>query len=151
MNTKDIDLKLADIAHFRGAYAYDLLPAKPTSDFSAVINTDDSTKPGDHWLVLSRKEGKLLFIDSYGRHYKDESFDPNFKKWIINYIGDERVVCNKRWLQRLTSNACGAYCVYFIRELDNHSFKICVSVFSADLAANDSFVLKYVDNIDTEQ
>ena len=48
MNTKDIDLKLTDIVHFRGAYAYDLLPAKPTSDFSAVINTDDSTKPGDH-------------------------------------------------------------------------------------------------------
>ena len=151
MNTKVIDLKLADIAHFRGAYAYDLLPAKPTTDFSVVINTDDSTKPGEHWLVLARKNGRLLFIDSYGRSYRDDSFDPNFIKWIINYIGPERVVCNRMWLQRLTSNACGAYCVYFIRKLDNHSFRSCFSVFSEDLAANDSFVLKYVDNIDTEK
>ena len=151
MNTREIDLKLADILKFKGAYAYDLVPAKPSDDFSVIINTDDSAGPGDHWLVLTRKDGKLFLIDSYGRNYKDQSFDSNFKTWIVNYIGDEKVVCSRKWLQRLTSNVCGEYCVYFIRELNEKSFRSCFSVFDSDLAANDLFVLKYVDNINIKQ
>ena len=147
MNTRDIDQKLADISQFRGAYACDLLPAKPNGDFSVVINTDDSSASGDHWLVLARKNEKLFFIDSYGRDYRDPTFDPNFKKLIMNYIGEEKVVCNRKWLQRMTSNVCGEYCVYFIRELSEKSFRSCFSVFGVNLAANDLLVLTYVKSL----
>ena len=94
MNTVEIDQKLAAVLQFKGAYACDLLPAKPEGDFSVVVNTDDSSGSGDHWLVLVRKNGKLFFIDSYGRHYKDSTFNPNFKKLITDYIGEEKAVCN---------------------------------------------------------
>ena len=147
MNTVEIDKKLAAVSQFKGAYACDLLPAKPEGDFSVVINTDDSSASGDHWLVLARKNGKLFFIDSYGRHYKDPTFNPNFKKLIMNYIGKEKAVCNRKWLQRLTSNVCGEYCVYFIKELSEKSFRSCFSVFGANLEKNDLLVLKYVENL----
>ena len=147
MDTLDIDKKLADVSVFQGAFAYDILPPKPDEDFSLVINTSDSTLPGDHWLVLLRKDTKIYFIDSYGRNYSDPTFDANFTKTITNYIGGEKIFHNKKWLQRLTSNACGAYCIYFIRELNKQSFRSCLSVFSVDLMKNDKYVLKYLDNI----
>lgn len=147
MDTLEIDKQLADVKPFLGAFAYDLLPGKPINDFSVVINTSISTLPGDHWLLLLRKKEKLYFIDSYGRNLNDSTFDVGFVKVMKDYLGNEKIYYNKRWLQQLTSNTCGAYCIYFIRELGKRSFSDCLSIFSEDLVANDKTILDYLSNL----
>lgn len=80
MDTLEIDKTLADVSHFRGAFAYDILPPKLDEDFSLVVNTGNSSSPGDHWLVLQRRHGRIYFIDSYGRNYNDATFETIFTK-----------------------------------------------------------------------
>ena len=148
MDSLTLDKQLSSVQHFLGAYPFDLLPPKPrTIDFSLVINTDKSTLPGDHWLVLLRKDSTVYFIDSYGRNYNDSTFEKGFTDSIKNYVGDEKIHHNKMWLQRLTSNVCGVYCVYFIRELVERNLGSCLTMFSDNLAKNDQYVLNYLKSI----
>ena len=147
MDSLTLEKQLHDVQNFVGVFPFDLLPKKPSGDFSLIVNTDNSTQPGDHWLVLSRKDSKIYFIDSYGRNYNDLTFDTDFVKSMRNFIGDEQARYNQRWLQRLTSNVCGVYCIYFIKELTKHSFKYCLSVFNENLAKNDQYVLNYLNDI----
>ena len=148
MDSLTLDKQLSSVQHFLGAYPFDLLPPKPrTVDFSLVINTDKSTLPGDHWLVLLRKDSTVYFIDSYGRNYNDFTFEKDFTNTVKKYVGDEKIHHNKIWLQRLTSNVCGMYCVYFVRELVEHNLGSCLAMFSDNLAKNDQYVLNYLKSI----
>ena len=147
MDSLTLEKRLSDVQNFVGVFPFDLLPDKPGGDFSLVVNTDNSTQPGDHWLVLSRKGSKFYFIDSYGRNYNDATFDEGFVNTIKNFIGNERIRHNHRWLQRLTSNVCGVYCVYFVRELTKHTLNNCLSVFNNNLTKNDQYVLNYLNGI----
>ena len=148
MDGLTLDKQLNIVQHFLGTYPFDLLPPKPrTVDFSLVINTDKSTLPGDHWLVLLRKDSTVYFIDSYGRNYNDFTFEKDFTNTVKKYVGDEKIHHNKIWLQRLTSNVCGMYCVYFVRELVEHNLGSCLAMFSDNLAKNDQYVLNYLKSI----
>ena len=147
MDSLTLEKQLHDVQNFVGVFPFDLLPKKPSGDFSLIVNTDNSTQPGDHWLVLSRKDSKMYFIDSFGRNYNDLTFDIDFVKSMRNFIGDEQVRYNQRWLQRLTSNVCGVYCIYFVRELTKHSLSYCLSAFNENLRKNDQYVLNYLNGI----
>ena len=54
---------------------------------------------------------------------------------------------NKIWLQRLTSNGCGVYCVYIIKELTECNLGSCLTMFRDNLAKNDQYVLNYLNSI----
>ncbi len=128
-----------------GAVPFDELPEHPNSEtFSLVINTSPSSESGDHWLALVYKNSLYYFLDSYGRTLSDETFSQEFVKAIKNYVGNVKIIYQKRLLQQLMSNVCGDYCIYFISELANRNFNSVMSVFSADLQSNDSYVFKYV-------
>ena len=75
------------------------------------------------------------------------TFEKGFTDTIKSYVGDEKAQHNKIWLQRLTSNVCGVYCVYFIRELTERNLGSCLTMFSGNLAENDQYVLNYLKNI----
>ena len=131
-----------------GAVPFDELPEHPNSEtFSLVINTSPSSESGDHWLALVYKNSLYYFLDSYGRTLSDETFSQEFVKAIKNYVGHVKIIYQKRLLQQLMSNVCGDYCIYFVSELANRNFKSVMSVFSADLESNDSYVFKYVKTL----
>ena len=147
MDTLQIDKKIT-APEFLGAFPYDGLPKKPKCDiFSLVINTESSKEPGDHWLVLLYKKPYFYFVDSYGRTLHDQTFPSQFTSTIKNYIGNVRYKFNKKWLQQLTTNACGDYCVYFIMEMSKKSFEKVLSVFGNDWSKNDKYVKHYVKNL----
>ena len=147
MDTLQIDEKIT-APGFLGAFPYNEIPQKPKSDrFSLVINTESSKESGDHWLVLLYKKPYFYFMDSYGRTLHDQTFPGQFTKTIKNYIGNARYKFNKNWLQQLTSNACGDYCVYFIMEMSKKSFEKVLSVFGDDLSKNDKYVELYAENL----
>ena len=147
MDTLQIDKKIT-VPGFLGTFPYDEIPQKPKSDtFSLVINTESSKEPGDHWLVLLYKKPYFYFLDSYGRSLHDGTFSSEFTKAIKVYIGRTRYKSNKKWLQQLTSNACGDYCVYFIMEMSKNSLDKVLSVFGYNFSKNDKFVEYYVKKL----
>ena len=86
---------------FQGVYAADKIP--PLRMGSAIIvNTDKSTEPGMHWLALYQDREALEFFDSYGQSPDFYGFSFTNVKW------------NNIPLQSITSNVCGAYCIYYI-------------------------------------
>ncbi len=146
MKTTQLDAKIS-APGFLGAFPYDELPERAQGNFSLVVNTEVGTMPGDHWVALIKKEGELYFIDSYGRDVKSSTFPTGFTATILKYIGNSKWRFNSRWLQQLSANTCGEYCVYFIQELGKGTLNNALSIFSDNLAENDKIVTNYVKNM----
>ena len=147
MDTTQLDQKIT-APGFLGAFPYDQIPPKPDSEvFSVILNTDPVTEPGDHWIALVYKAPYFYFCDSYGRTLRDSTFSSAFSTTVKSFIGKTMHKTNTKFLQQLTSNACGDYCVYFIQELAKTSFARITRVFSTNLKSNDRFVENYVNNL----
>jgi len=147
MDTSQLDKKIT-APGFLGAFAYDKIPIKPDSDsFSVILNTDRETEPGDHWIALIYKHRYFYFCDSYGRTFRNPTFSSAFSDTIESFIGKSAHRRNTKFLQQLTSNACGDYCVYFIQELAKNSFAKTMRVFGENLKNNDRFVENYVNKL----
>ena len=147
MDTTQLDQKIT-APGFLGAFPYDQMPPKPDSEvFSIILNTDPETEPGDHWIALVYKTPYFYFCDSYGRTLHDSTFPSALSTTVKNFIGKTGHESNTKFLQQLTSNVCGDYCVYFIQEMAKTSFARTMRVFSTNLKSNDRFVKNYVNNL----
>ena len=147
MDTTQLNQKIT-APGFLGAFPYDQMPPKPDSVvFSVILNTDPETEPGDHWIALVYKAPYFYFCDSYGRALRDPTFSSAFSTTVKNFIGKTGHKSNTKFLQQLTSNVCGDYCVYFIQEMAKTSFARTMRVFSTNLKSNDRFVVNYVNNL----
>ena len=147
MDTTQLDQKIT-APGFLGAFPYDKIPPKPDSAaFSVILNTDPEIDPGDHWIALVYKEPYFYFCDSYGRTFRDQTFPSAFSATVKSFIGKTAHKTNTKFLQQLTSNACGDYCVYFIEELSKTSLAKTTRVFSTNLKSNDRFVENYVNKL----
>lgn len=102
---------------FKGVFPSDVIP--PLQKNSAVVvNRDDSSLPGTHWLCMYvDASDNLEFFDSYGQ---PPSFYGDF---IKDYVSKYSNVCwNSVSFQSPTSNVCGHYCIYFIvKRCQGHS------------------------------
>ena len=76
----------------------------------------------------------------------DELFTEDFRVAVSNYI-EEPSTFNNDWFQQITSNACGDYCVYFVKMMINNDFNSLLSVFGENLKYNDKYVIKYVNKL----
>ena len=77
-----------------------------------IINTDESTKPGEHWiLTYFHNNGKGVYFDPYGFDVHDTRIKHFLDKNCIHYIH------NSRHLQGALSHTCGHFCVYVARRL----------------------------------
>jgi len=94
---------------YQGVFSADAIPVLPPNS-AAVVNRDDSSQPGSHWMAIYIDEnGNLEFFDSYGQ-------SPFFYgKLIQDYVSKySNVIWNSVTFQSITSNVCGHYCIYFI-------------------------------------
>ncbi len=76
---------------------------------SLIVNTDESSKPGEHWIALFiTKNGYLEYFDSYG-------IKP-FKKEIFQFIKKHqmKLIFNKKKIQNSLSINCGKFCLLFV-------------------------------------
>ena len=76
-----------------------------------IINTETRKNgPGEHWVAVYVSEEKSCdYFDSYGTGPLE-----NIYKWMKK-MRLQPIRYNKKWLQAPTSQACGAYCLYFLR------------------------------------
>ena len=61
----DAAKKLA-IKNFRGVFMKDQLPHQPNSVETGIINLDNSTGPGTHWVAYAIDPRGIVYFDSYG-------------------------------------------------------------------------------------
>ena len=113
MNTLQIVHALKDVPSFQGVYPSDLLP-KNVNSGSYIINFDEHTEPGSHWVGVYFYKNFVtsFYFDSYGL------FPPLTS--IHTFIKQHSITWNysHRQLQGLTSNTCGYYACLFALFMD---------------------------------
>lgn len=94
--------------------AVDQLPAKPARRQCGVINADDSSGPGTHWVgyFVSPETKYVLYFDPFGM-----DVDPRVATYLKR-SGKEAVRITTQ-VQDLTSEACGYYVLYFLDEMNS--------------------------------
>ena len=112
-----------------------------------VVNTDSCGKRGKHWTVIYfPKEGRPCeFFDSLGR--APEYYHRRFRNVLLANGPQYQYIVNR--LQALTSDVCGQYCIYFVKEssLGRTMKDICHDFRVNEYKQNDAFVSHFVADI----
>ena len=121
---------------FVGVFSKNTLPDK-TDEGAYVINLEDDTKAGSHWVALFIKKDKCIYFDSFGIEY--------FPKEVEVFVKDLSEI--DRNIFRIQSNKsimCGYYCIKFIEYMfagkKLHDFTILFS--PNDFNKNDEIIKK---------
>src|SRR6266852_1018214 len=102
MYTQEINYLLSDSDCFIGTYARDILPKNQikTKPCALIINTDESAKPGQHWISLFlSKDGVAEYFDSFGFSFIHDDILKFLKKNKIN-----KIIYNSKQLQSVTTS-----------------------------------------------
>lgn len=95
---------------FQGVYPRDRLPRVVRHPSIFIINTDASSGPGLHWVAVSFNHfGYCEYFDSFGV--------PPVHSDIVDFMHRNSYhpyTYNQRFLQDLTSSACGLYVIYYV-------------------------------------
>ncbi len=145
MDTEEIDYILTKLAgcSFGGVFPSDQIPNVEIDNHMKcfVINTDDSSQSGSHWVAVIFEPHQSIYFDSYGL----KPFVPSIKQ----FVGDNYKY-NAKQLQHPLSTTCGEWCIFFILTyITGHSLKCIHQLFenNSDLLFNDYAVNKFVNKI----
>ena len=90
---------------FNGVYSRDSLHDK-IKDEAYLINLDEYSDIGTHWIVLYVNNKTVTYFDSFGV----EHIPKEIKKFIIN----KNIIANISRLQAYDSGMCGYFCIRLI-------------------------------------
>ena len=65
---------------YLGSFPADMVPFNIEKNSFCIINSDTSTEPGTHWVMIADRDGILYFGDSLGRpldYYRKLRFNSN--------------------------------------------------------------------------
>ena len=100
---------------FRGVFMRDRLPKTKSAPEVGIMNFNDSTQPGTHWVCwIIKNNGQRFYFDSYGQNVPEELM--KYLKSSQEYKNDIPVVRrNALVVQRLNTTECGRLCLFVIR------------------------------------
>lgn len=128
--------------YFQGVFAINTTPKKVKSKPALyVINSDNSDKPGQHWLaVYFTSNGCGEFFDSYGR---SPAKYPEIKRFLK--YNSKCITHNNKQLQSLFTGVCGQYCCMFLlHRCKGKSMKNFIKLFNIKKQfENDAKIKKY--------
>lgn len=91
-------------SRFKGVFPSDKVPNLKQSE-SAIVNLDDSSQPGSHWIAIVKHDGHLLVYDSFGRS----------SKRIAKFLGANVVDAEHDAEQRDAEENCGQRSLSFLK------------------------------------
>jgi len=100
--TKKIGLK-----NFRGLFLRDTLPEKPKRNECAIINLDDTSGNGTHWVVWFKRGNDKFYFDSFGLPPPTEL--NNFLNGDVFYPTEQ--------IQPRQEVFCGHLCLFVLKEM----------------------------------
>ena len=124
-------------AKFNGVYSRDNL-ANKIKDGAYVINLDEYSDIGTHWVALYIKNNDVTYFDSFGV----EHIPKEIKKFIARTLS---LVVN---IQAYDSIICGYFCIGFINFMfKGKTLTDYTNLFSSDdFYKNDDIILNYFMN-----
>ena len=139
--TFQIDDFLRKDDNYLGTFPLDRLPELPNKfPKSIIINTDQSNKPGDHWIAIILTEKHAYYFDSFGLGIVDQQI----RQFLLPRYSS--IIFNSLCIQHILSDKCGYYCIYFVQNVHNYkSYYKFLSHFMIDnLKQNDCIVMQGV-------
>ena len=137
--TYQIDNFLRKNDNYLGTFPLDRLPDLPKKfPKSIIINTDQSNKPGDHWIAIVLTEKHAYYFDSFGLGIVDQEIQqfllPRYSSIIFNSLS----------IQHILSDKCGYYCIYFVKNVHNFKsyYKFLSNFMIDNLMLNDCIVMQ---------
>ena len=121
---------------FIGVYSRDNLPDK-IKDGAYVINLDEYSGIGTHWIALYVNNKTVTYFDSFGIEH--------IPREVKKFIGNRNIISNIYRIQNYDSIICGYFCIGFI----DHMFKgkgltDSTNLFSPNnFKKNDDIILNY--------
>lgn len=120
-------------------------PAKVTT-YCFITNTDVHDKPGQHWNGWFIRDGTLSFFDSFGRDPRDTTSFPRYYQDFVRHFDSVEYVSVP--IQKLTSTACGLFCVHFIYLFSfGLDFRYFLSEYYRNVNLNDDVVISFIDSV----
>ena len=108
-NFEVIDVaKKLKIRNFRGVFLRDELPKKPRKNECGIMNLDDSSGKGTHYVAWFKKNNQKYYFDSYGIQAANE---------MIKYLGHP-LYYNTERIQPDDEVFCGHLCLFVLKKLD---------------------------------
>ena len=92
------------LKQYIGSFRADMIPEILPADTFFTCNTESSKRPGSHWVMVAKKNGKVYFGESHGN-------DPMLYRNIVLKHFDALKILNRVELQR--EPLCGLYCIHF--------------------------------------
>ena len=89
---------------FNGAYSRDNLPKMKDGAF--VINLDEYSDIGTHWIAFYARNNNVTYFDSFGVEH--------FLKEVKTFISNKNIKTNIFRIQAYDSVMCGYFCIGFI-------------------------------------
>ena len=137
-SSSEIEAYFVNNTQFLGCFSIDNLPLRVKQfPSSLIINTDPTTKPGDHWLAIHMTKTKCFYFDSFGLGIIDQNIIDFLKQYY------KRVTISNVCIQHYDSDKCGLYCTAFIKNVKSkNTYKQFISNFNfVNLLNNDKIVL----------
>lgn len=89
----------------------DALPSRARRDESGIVNLDDASGPGTHWVAYAKKGGDAIYYDGFGNLRPPRE--------LARYLGrDANIRYNRRSEQTRDQNICGQLSLRFLRGVD---------------------------------
>ena len=102
------------INNFRGVFLRDQLPIRSKAYECGILNLDDSSGKGTHWVAWTKNKSDKWYFDSYGLSPPTE---------LINYLG-RPIYYNSERIQPDNEVFCGHLCLYVLKKIqDGNSFQ----------------------------
>lgn len=142
METREINRHFRGEGRFLGTFPRDLLPANPGRSRGLIINLDESTESGSHWVAIYFDDnGKADYFDSFGL--------PPLTLEIKKFLSENAPrgwIFNDQCFQSLSSNTCGAYCILFLKlRFKDIPFEQIKLLFCEKTFINDLIIKDYVE------
>ena len=95
------------IPNFRGVSLRDILPKKPKKKECGILNLDDTTGSGTHWIAWYKNGTEKKYFDSYGLQPPNE---------LVDYLHSP-ILYNTERVQPYDQVFCGHLCLYVLKQL----------------------------------
>lgn len=86
----------------------DLPKGGPHNNESAIVNLDDASGDGTHWVAYRKRGDKVVYFDSFG------DLQPPID--LILYLGVDEVMYNYNRFQDFNTFNCGHLCLEFLQK-----------------------------------
>jgi len=98
-----------------GTFPSDRIPRLKNNNYT-IINLDDSSLPGSHWVAIAKKTNKTYIYDSFGR--KTQKILPS-----IYGSGNKNIYMTDPDINQKNDSSCALHCISWLIICDKYGFE----------------------------